>query len=35
MKKGLCMYVRCQAHKKCDKKKKIQMKIFRRIYKMD
>lgn len=25
----------CQVHKKCDKKKKIQMKIFRRIYKMD
>lgn len=25
----------CQAHKKSDKKKKIQMKIFRRIYKMD
>lgn len=27
--------VRCQAHKKCDKKKKAQMKICRRIYKMD
>lgn len=26
---------RCQAHKKSDKKKKIQMKIFKRIYKMD
>ena len=34
-KKFLVCYVRCQAHKKCDKKKKAQMKIFRRIYKMD